>query len=394
MNELVVSNNYYKQWTITRTLEPKEYILFNRDTIAIESTAWNLNISVMSFNDKLITEYNRPFLKPLDPRQVKQYQESCIDNIYSEIKKLNFKSIDYVYCRGPGMPLSLNSIKYLYDFLNENLIVTSYATFHGLSHLAEVLFKNEVPSRFLFCYYSGGTTQYIIKEKKEYSILSETLDITIGNLLDRRSKLFPYFCKAYEIEVNFDLVTAELEGTRKNCASFSRYFNLSGIAEQSKNWSYQKLLSFIGNLTIKMICEIGEKTVFFGGGVFNSKSLKRLLMLLKPVEYTFNFEENNSDKSYMHLQNRYINKLQKDLEETVISYCPNLRIVDDYTPYPHNQQFQIPLVKNKFLLFFSEQSSLSKRKIIYSLRKKSFLKEYSKYIEILSYRRHIPKHES
>ena len=281
-----------------------------RDTLAIESSAWNLNVIFMSLSKKQVREYNRPYIKPLDPMEIKKYHVVCLKEIWKDLSSYITTNIDYVYCRGPGLAPSLDSTRILKNIISSKRIVKYYPIFHGISHLAEVLIKDKEETSFLFTYLSGGSTQFILKEiDKPFKILSETLDITAGNLIDRKLSSSPYCCKSFEKEPSLELILSELEKTKRFVSNFSPYFNLSGIEILSKNWSYEKLLSLIANLILRNIQLSKEKKIFFGGGVFNCKELKQALIKNKPSEVSFYFEENNSDKAYMHILSKYLYKI-------------------------------------------------------------------------------------
>ena len=385
MKELAPFRNYYEEWTKKRVLREDE-IYFKEKTLVIQSSAWNLNILLVIPEEKSLTEYNRPFNLPLDPFKIRKHQEKNIELILPEIiEKLSGSNVNYIYCRGPGLALSLSSVVFLYEKIKNLCTVIPYSVFHGISHLSEVLIKN-MKKKYLFCYFSGGTTQFILKDQKGYLVIAETLDITIGNLLDIYTKNY-FQKKPMEIKINPDEIFSYIPTTFKYCRLFPAYFNLSGIEKIMQKWPYAKLLSFIVNLLLKFIIEIKQKNVFFSGGVFNSEELRETLIRSRPRGYFFYFEENNSDKAYMHVLNQYLNKIQP---ASSVNYDPKLRIVDDFTPIRNSMTFNLPNNLKEFLNYFSSLDNKTRRKLIFYLNERKNQKKEKSYLKVLSYRRHLP----
>jgi len=391
MKKLEDSSNYYSCWKRRRITTFIEDNLVNKTTIVIQSSAWNLN--VLFYHKKEVREYNYPYTLPLEPTLVGEYQKRKLMEIYSELEILleNVRELDYIFCKGPGLSPSLASVKYLRNLLNKKIKINFYPIFHGLSHLAEVQINNPKKT-YLFCYFSGGTTQFITRKNNSFNVISETLDITIGNLIDRRVSLTRYFCKAYFLEPTIKEVLSFIKETKIEAERLPAYFNLSGIEQKSKSWSYSKLLSFIVNLLKAKIERTNLTNIFFSGGVFNCETLRSCLTILICKKKKLYFEENNSDKAYMHL----LNKNQNKISIGKLEYYPKIRIVNDYTPLRINQNKRINLKDNlrDFLDDFSERPTLAKRRIIYQLKYLSNQKicssQLRKYLQVLSYRRHIP----
>jgi tRNA A37 threonylcarbamoyltransferase TsaD len=386
--------NYYQEWNVIRTLSEEEIFLSKENTIiSIESSAWNLNVCVLDYQNKKYFEYNRPYILPLEPVKISEYQKIKLSQILEDIEKVVCKNkpINFVYCRGPGLAPSLNSVLVFYtELVKRGYYLNPKGVFHGTSHFFQVYHsrRDESLKKKLFCYYSGGSTQFIdftILDKPV--ILKQTIDLTIGNLIDLVCRNAPYFSKSYLIKVSEEEIQSCLDEVIPLVSKIRKsYFNFSGYLKIFLAKGLPFLYAFIIRFTDEIIREIDYEEVFFSGGVFNSLILKRMLVKIKKQNIRYNFEDQNSDNAFMHVLSYY----HGSYVEKEVNYEARMRICNDYSPLNSEVRYNLPSTLGDFLQLFSKSSIVERRQILDFLNK-SNLKIHKVYLRVLSYRRHLPK---
>jgi len=161
--------------------------------LGIESTAHTISIGIVNKDADVL------FLKSMrvDPPNGGIYpteaaEEHCSNaiKILEEIKlKIDLKSITQVsYAMGPGLPNCLRVGATLARSISQSLKIPLVPVNHCKAHI-EIAHKTSKlkESEVIAMYASGGNTQIILCdfEKLRYTILSETIDIGIGNMLDK-----------------------------------------------------------------------------------------------------------------------------------------------------------------------------------------------------------------
>jgi N6-L-threonylcarbamoyladenine synthase len=103
--------------------------------------------------------------------------------------KLKIGDIDlFVYTKGPGMaqPLCVGALvsRTLSLLHNKPLVGVNHCIGH--IEMGRLATKAQNPT---ILYVSGGNTQVIAYSEKRYRIFGETLDIAVGNCLDRFARI-------------------------------------------------------------------------------------------------------------------------------------------------------------------------------------------------------------
>ena len=122
----------------------------------------------------------------LIPNELASHHKSiCNDLIKKAIEEAKTDKIDLVaYSRGPGMAPALyvgfNKAQELSKELDAPLIGVN----HAVAHLTSGLLFNEYKDP-VYLYLSGANTQVIALEGNKFRVFGETLDVGIGNALDK-----------------------------------------------------------------------------------------------------------------------------------------------------------------------------------------------------------------
>ena len=161
--------------------------------LGIEGTAWNLSAAL--FDDDLLALASRPYSPVqggIHPREAAQHHASMMRELLGEI--LNEPRGDYRDCffPGPGLGPCLRTVATAARSLALALDLPLVGVNHCIAHVEIGCFATGCRDPIVL-YASGANTQVIGYLNGRYRIFGETLDIGIGNALDKfaRSKDLP-----------------------------------------------------------------------------------------------------------------------------------------------------------------------------------------------------------
>lgn len=163
--------------------------------IGFEGSANKLGIGIIRDGEVLanprhtyITPPGQGFL----PRDTaKHHQEHALDVLKQCMKEANLtpQDIDCVcYTKGPGMGAPLVSTAVVARTIAQLWGVPIIGVNHCIGHIemGRLITKAENP---VVLYVSGGNTQVIAYSQRRYRIFGETIDIAVGNCLDRFARI-------------------------------------------------------------------------------------------------------------------------------------------------------------------------------------------------------------
>lgn len=159
--------------------------------LGIESTAHTFGVGIVTFDGKVLANVKDTFTTEtggLIPSDVAKHHERLKDEILQNALKkanLSMKDISLIsYSAAPGLPPSLmvglRFAKELAKTHNLPLVGVN----HSVCHLTigDLICKAKDP---VYLYVSGPNTQVIAFAGKRYRIFGETLDLGLGNMLDK-----------------------------------------------------------------------------------------------------------------------------------------------------------------------------------------------------------------
>ncbi len=159
--------------------------------LGIESTAHTFGVGIVTFDGKILANVKDTFTTEtggLIPNDVAKHHEKVKDEILQKAlsaAKLSMKDISLIsYSAAPGMPpmlhVGLRFAKELAKKHNLPLVGVN----HSICHLTigDLICKAKDS---VYLYVSGPNTQVIAFAGGKYRIFGETLDIGLGNMLDK-----------------------------------------------------------------------------------------------------------------------------------------------------------------------------------------------------------------
>jgi universal protein Kae1 len=160
----------------------------HRTILGIEGTAWNLSAGVVTETDVLseATATYRPKIGGIHPREAAQHHATHIASVIrNAIKSAGDVEIDGIaFSQGPGMGPCLRTVATAARALALSLDVPLIGVNHCVAHLEIGRWQCGIDDPVML-YVSGANSQVLAYRGGRYRIFGETLDIGIGNALDK-----------------------------------------------------------------------------------------------------------------------------------------------------------------------------------------------------------------
>ena len=164
--------------------------------LGIEGSANKIGVGIVSNTGEILSNPRKTYITPIGegfkPKETAEHHRNQILDLLDEalnIANVKLSDIDvFCYTKGPGMaqPLSVGALvvrtlSLLYD---KPIVGVNHCIGH--IEMGRVVTKADNPT---ILYVSGGNTQVIAYSEKRYRIFGETIDIAIGNCLDRFARM-------------------------------------------------------------------------------------------------------------------------------------------------------------------------------------------------------------
>ena len=293
------------------------------------------------------------------PDIARREHEKNIPTVYAEAlrkAKINIEEVDYIACTyGPGLAIDLEiglgfakdlAIKYNKPFVPVNHMEGHMFSGLLLNSKGSGLFPQENLD-FLFpalgLLISGKHTEIIYIEKiSKYKKLGETLDDAVGEAFDKVGRMLnfgypggPTLCE-FAKKGKSGVIDFPIPMQHSNDLNFSysgiktaALYKCKELREQyskDSDWSYDFCRCFldaiIESIKIKLIAAINKnpdiKTIFVGGGVFNSEEIIRKIGTIarnNGLQYCYPDIDYRGDNAAMIGLAGYFNILQNNIIE-------------------------------------------------------------------------------
>jgi N6-L-threonylcarbamoyladenine synthase len=309
----------------------------------LEGTAWNLGICIYDTNSKKYLHNSQyPLIgQNLDPKIVYTWHLQNLHNILSLIKEFSPEIL--FYSKGPGFPKNFKILKFIVNyaqiFTNSKIMGVN----HGLAHLVYCSYLNNIEFKGIGLYLSGGNSQIIeIKDNFEINIIGQTLDIAVGNAIDKLGRRLgikhpcgPKIENLANNTIRYTHLKTSIKGTN---------FILSGLVNSAYKLLGVNNINFVSRSFMlscfSCIIECLERaiyltnthTVICSGGVLQNKILKGLLYKLSENTnskvYTINGKENSDNPKMICITGYILYKKGFKLDQNC-EFFPNLRIYEN-----------------------------------------------------------------
>jgi glycoprotease/Kae1 family metallohydrolase len=161
--------------------------------VGFEGTAHTIGIGIVD-DDKILANESKVFHPEagIHPREAANFHAKHMPDVFRDAldsAKISPKEIDIIaFSQGPGLGPCLRTVATGARALSLSLKKPIIGVNHCIAHLeiGRATTKCRDP---VLLYVSGGNTQVISFSNKRYRVFGETLDIGIGNMLDKFGRL-------------------------------------------------------------------------------------------------------------------------------------------------------------------------------------------------------------
>jgi len=255
--------------------------------LGIEGTAWNLSAAV--FDDDLISLQSCPY-KPeqggIHPREAAQHHAAEIGDLILDVLTESPRPVAVAFSQGPGLGPCLRIVGTAARALALSLDVPLIGVNHCVAHVEIGRFASGFDDPIVL-YASGANTQVLGYLNHRYRIFGETLDIGIGNAIDKfaRSKGLPhpggpqieklarngsYIPLPYTVK-GMDLAFSGLISAAKD----------SGAPIEDVCYSLQETaFAMCVEVTERALAQTGKDEMILVGGVGANRRLQEMLRLM------------------------------------------------------------------------------------------------------------------
>lgn len=267
----------------------------NTFILGIEGTAWNLSAAIVTETEIIaeVTETYKPETGGIHPREAAQhhakYAASVIKRLLVEAKEKGIEPSDIdgiAFSQGPGLGPCLRTVATAARMLSLTLGVPLIGVNHCIAHIEIGIWRTPAKDPVVL-YVSGANSQVISYMSGRYRVFGETLDIGLGNALDKFARgaglphpggpkieayaknatkyiPLPYIIKGMDLSFS-GLSTAASEALRKN--------SLEDVC-----YSYQETaFAMVVEVAERALAHTGKKEVLLAGGVGANTRLREML---------------------------------------------------------------------------------------------------------------------
>ena len=263
-------------------------------TLGIEGTAHTLGVGIVDSERKVLAnvlDMYRPPERGLHPREAANHHADVVTPLILkalEEAKVSMKEIDVIsFSKGPGLGpclrVAATAARSLSLLLNRPIIGVNHCVAHVEIGRATTGCKDPA-----LLYASGGNTQIIAFANGKYRIFGETLDVGIGNMLDKLGRELglgyyagptieklakegdkllelPYSVKGMDISFS-GIMTAALALRKKG-------HRLEDIAFSIQETCF----GMLAEVTERAMAHVGKDEVLLGGGVAQNMRLREMI---------------------------------------------------------------------------------------------------------------------
>ncbi len=273
--------------------------------LGCEHTAHTFGIGIVTDKGKILANVKDSYTSKdigMIPHEIAEHHETVAEKILKEAFKtaeVEWKDIDFIaYSAGPGLDPALwkgyHIVKAWAEKHNKKLVGVN----HCSSHLSIGKLWNKLKEP-VYLYVSGVNTQVIVQEQKKgqkvgegkYHVLGETLDIGLGNMLDKFGRILglgfpagpkieelakngkyiklPYIVKGMDVSFSGLLTKAQQLVERKQAAKEDLCFSLQEIC-----------FAMCTEVAERALAHSGKKELLLVGGVGANKRFCEMLDLM------------------------------------------------------------------------------------------------------------------
>ncbi len=265
-------------------------------TLGLEGTAHTISASVLDEEKiySLASMTYSPEQGGINPREAAEFHFKNIKGIIERALRESGIGMDKIglisFSRGPGLPPSLKIVATAARALSIKYNIPIVGVNHPLGHI-EIGRRETGAVDPVMLYVSGGNTQIIAYRNGKYRVFGETLDIGIGNLLDKvaRQMGFPFpggpaierlalnGGKLLQLPYTVRGMDTAFSGMYTACVDLMK----KGERNEDICMSLQEYaFSMLVETLERAIFTTGKKSILLAGGVARNKRLREMIKIM------------------------------------------------------------------------------------------------------------------
>ncbi|MHC1632053.1 MAG: bifunctional N(6)-L-threonylcarbamoyladenine synthase/serine/threonine protein kinase, partial [Methanotrichaceae archaeon] len=263
--------------------------------LGLEGTAWNLSASLVDEND-VITEQSATYVPVrggIHPREAAQHHAEHMARVVKQVldvaRDQNLTIDGMAFSQGPGLGPCLRTVATAARALSLRYGVPLIGVNHCVAHIEVGKWKTGAMDPVVL-YVSGGNSQVLALRRGRYRIFGETLDISVGNALDKFARQtglshpggpkieelaksaqsyipLPYVVKGMDFSFS-GLSTAASEATKKH--------DLADVCHSFQETAFAMLVE----VTERAMAHAEKNEVLLAGGVGANRRLREMLQIM------------------------------------------------------------------------------------------------------------------
>lgn len=262
-------------------------------TLGIEGTAHTVGVGIVDEDGNILANVSESY-KPKEGIHPRKAANHHADEITGLIKRaleeagLKKKGLNVIaFSRGPGLGPCLRTTATAARSLSLSLDLPLVGVNHCIAHLEIGRLRTEADDPVLL-YASGGNTQVIAFSKNRYRVFGETLDVGLGNMLDKfgreKGMSFPagpeIERKAREsddfVELPYSVKGMDLSFSGIMTAALNEEAELPALCNSLQETTFAMLTE----VTERALAHTRKDEVLLGGGVTRNKRLREMIDIM------------------------------------------------------------------------------------------------------------------
>ncbi len=266
--------------------------------LGIESTAHTFGVGIVNDKGEVLANAKDSYTSKdigMIPHEIAQHHNDVYEKILQQAldeAQLDFSQIDLIaYSAGPGLDPCLWAGYHITKKIAEQHNKPIVGVNHCCAHLSIGKIYNKLQDP-MYLYVSGVNTQIIFQESGKYYVMGETLDIGLGNMLDKLGRTmelgFPAGPKIEELakkSTNYIELPYAVKGMD---LSFSGILTKVQQLYEQKKATKEDLCFSVQETCFAMLAEVieramahtGKKELLLVGGVGANKRFCQMLDLM------------------------------------------------------------------------------------------------------------------
>lgn len=261
--------------------------------LGIEGTAWNLSAAIVNEKEVLIekTATYKPATGGIHPREAAQHHASHITQVIRHVLHYASEhgiSLDAIaFSQGPGLGPCLRTVATAARALSLRYDLPLVGVNHCIAHIEVGIWKTDARDPVTL-YVSGANSQVLAYRQGRYRIFGETLDIGVGNALDKfaRSTGLPHpggprieeLAQGAEKYLPLPYTVKGMDFSFTGLTTAATEAHQAGARLEDVCYSLQETgFAMLVEVTERAVAHTGKTEVLLAGGVGANQRLQEML---------------------------------------------------------------------------------------------------------------------